>query len=272
MENRKYKLTNTTIRYMGRKLYRIKALKDFSDVKKGDLGGWVFSKNNLSQEGDCWIYNNAKCMDNARVCDDSCMYDYSVMRNNSCMYDSSRMYDHSIMYDHSEMHDNSEMHGYSIMLEYSIMHEHSKMYNHSEMHGYSEMFGYSEMHDYGKMFDNSRMYDYSKMYNDSSIYDVSAMFGSSRMFGSSKLKDKEKLHGKLVSKVDNFININNKKGRMVTGVLKEGNILYNVGCQEEITKEEFIDRIYNDDGGIEKHPYRKEYLKIIDIIEIYLSK
>ena len=38
----------------------------------------------------------------------------------------------------------------------------------------------------------------------------------------------------------------------------------------EITKEVFIDRIYNDDGGIEKHPYRKEYLKIIDVIELYL--
>ena len=29
MENKKYKLTNATIRYMGRKLYRIRALKDF---------------------------------------------------------------------------------------------------------------------------------------------------------------------------------------------------------------------------------------------------
>ena len=68
------------------------------------------------------------------------------------------------------------------------------------------------------------------------------------------------------------IEINNKKGRIVTGVLKDGKILYNIGCQSEITKEVFVDRIYNDDGGVKKHPYRKEYLKIIDVIESYLSK
>ena len=72
--------------------------------------------------------------------------------------------------------------------------------------------------------------------------------------------------------VESNIEINNTEGRVVTGVLKDGKILYNIGCQNEITKEVFIDRIYNDDGGIEKHPYRKEYLKIIDMIEAYLSK
>ena len=38
-------------------LYRPKALKDFKDVKKGDLGGYVVNYYNLRQEGDSWIYN-----------------------------------------------------------------------------------------------------------------------------------------------------------------------------------------------------------------------
>ena len=40
-------------------LYRIKALKDFSDVKKGDFGGYVQQESNLSQFGNSWIYDNA---------------------------------------------------------------------------------------------------------------------------------------------------------------------------------------------------------------------
>ncbi len=36
---KKYKLTNETLEYNGRTLYRIEALRDFSDVKKGDIGG-----------------------------------------------------------------------------------------------------------------------------------------------------------------------------------------------------------------------------------------
>lgn len=41
-------------------LYQIKALCDFSDVKAGELGGWVAGEDNLSHEGDCWVYSNAR--------------------------------------------------------------------------------------------------------------------------------------------------------------------------------------------------------------------
>ena len=254
MENKKYELTDFTMRFEGRILYRIRALKDFSDVKKGELGGWVQSENNLSQEHDCWIYNDGKCMDNAIVCDDSYMCDYSKMYNNS------RLYNNSMLYDYSEMRDNSKMFGDSIMLDCSYMCDDSKMYDHSSM------FGYSEMHGNSKMYGKSTMLDDSKMFGDS------IMYGNSKMRNNSILKDNEKLYGKLVSKVDKFIEIHSKKGRIITGVLKEGKILFNVGCQNEITKEIFIDRIYNEDGGIEEHPYRKEYLKIIDMIELYFKQ
>ena len=242
MENRKYEMTNITMEFEERTLYRIRALKNFRNVKAGDLGGWVSGKHNLSQEGDCWIYDEAKCMDNAR------------------MYHNSVMYNNAVMCDFSEMHGCSEMHNYSAML------DNSRMYNCSAMYDNSRMYNDS------KMYNNSRMFDNSAMYNNAVMLDNSKMFENSRMYRDSRLKNKEKLCGKLVTKVDRFIEINNTGGRVVTGVLKDGKILYNIGCQNEITKEVFVDRIYNDDGGIEKHPYRKEYLKIIDVIESYLSK
>ncbi len=52
----KYELTKETKEHYGTKVFRIKALRDFSDVKKGDLGGWIQSEANLSQTGDCWVY------------------------------------------------------------------------------------------------------------------------------------------------------------------------------------------------------------------------
>ena len=51
-------------------LFRLVAEKDFSDVKKGDLGGLVSGPNNLSQEGDCWIYDEAQVSGQARVSDE----------------------------------------------------------------------------------------------------------------------------------------------------------------------------------------------------------
>jgi len=61
----KFELTKETITDSGVKLYRIRALKDFGDVSKGDLGGYVEKEKNLSQEGNAWIYGNARIFDNA---------------------------------------------------------------------------------------------------------------------------------------------------------------------------------------------------------------
>ena len=64
---KKYKLTDETTDVLGITLHRVKALKDFDDVKKGELGGYVESERNLSQAGNCWVYGNAKVCDNAKV-------------------------------------------------------------------------------------------------------------------------------------------------------------------------------------------------------------
>ena len=49
--NKKYELTDETINHYGVVLHRIKALRSFGDVKAGDLGGFIESEDNLSQEG-----------------------------------------------------------------------------------------------------------------------------------------------------------------------------------------------------------------------------
>ena len=46
-----------TGRYIKVPLHRIRVTKDFSDVKAGDFGGLIQDESNLSQEGDCWIYD-----------------------------------------------------------------------------------------------------------------------------------------------------------------------------------------------------------------------
>ncbi len=63
----KYKLTEETLKYNGVTLYRIEALKDFADVKKGDIGGWIERENNLSQHDNAWVYGNAKVFGDAKV-------------------------------------------------------------------------------------------------------------------------------------------------------------------------------------------------------------
>ncbi|MFS1663334.1 hypothetical protein [Streptococcus sp. zg-JUN1979] len=69
---KKYELLKDDyIKLYGTILYRIRALKDFADVKKGDLGGYIESGRNLSQFDESWVYGNAKVWGNAEVYGDA---------------------------------------------------------------------------------------------------------------------------------------------------------------------------------------------------------
>ena len=65
---KKFELTTESITNVaGKKLFRIKALIDFEDVKAGELGGYVEKEGNVSQDGNAWISDNAKVSGNAKV-------------------------------------------------------------------------------------------------------------------------------------------------------------------------------------------------------------
>ena len=72
---KKYKLTEETINVGDTALYRIEALRDFGDVKKGDKGGFIEKEDNLSQSDNCWVYGNAKVCDKAMVYNNAKVYD-----------------------------------------------------------------------------------------------------------------------------------------------------------------------------------------------------
>ena len=64
---KKYELTKNTKKLYDRTLYQIKALRSFSNVLKGDLGGWIEKEANLSQDGDAWVYGDAQVYGNADI-------------------------------------------------------------------------------------------------------------------------------------------------------------------------------------------------------------
>ena len=61
---KKYELTE---QHPDTGLWRIKALRDFGNVAKGNIGGWIEGEKNLSHEGDARVFGDAWVCDNARV-------------------------------------------------------------------------------------------------------------------------------------------------------------------------------------------------------------
>ena len=74
-------------------LHRIQALKTINErVGAGELGGFVQSEKNLSQEGACWIYDDAIGCGEALVKQDTELHDgavaagFSIITGDACMY------------------------------------------------------------------------------------------------------------------------------------------------------------------------------------------
>jgi len=91
---KKYILTNNTRVVEGHTLYQIKAVSAFGDVAIGDLGGWIESEKNLSQEGNAWIYDDAKVFNNARIFGNAKIYDNALIFGNAGVYDNAEVHDY----------------------------------------------------------------------------------------------------------------------------------------------------------------------------------
>src|SRR5260363_203201 len=84
-------LKEDCIEYDGRTLYRIRALRDFRGMKKGDLGGYIKKEENLSHEGEAWVYDNARVFGDARVSGNARVYDNARVSGNARRCGNSRI-------------------------------------------------------------------------------------------------------------------------------------------------------------------------------------
>ena len=69
---KKFELTAEFVtNILGKKLFRIKALMAFGDVKEGELGGYLEKEENLDHDGSAWVSGSARVSDNAWVSGDA---------------------------------------------------------------------------------------------------------------------------------------------------------------------------------------------------------
>jgi len=95
---RKYEITTEFKYYDGKKVYRIRALRDFDEVKAGDLGGYVDGYHNLSQEGHCWISQGAVVHERGYVSGNAWALDKTVVRNNAELKDKACIFDNVVLH------------------------------------------------------------------------------------------------------------------------------------------------------------------------------
>lgn len=143
---KKYELTSETIvNEEGITLYRIKALKDFENVKRGDLGGFVQGEWNLSQEGNAWVGGDAQVFDDALVKDNARVMHKAKVRGKSIISENARVdgvvevCDRAHITDHAEAYGHAKISGCAILCDHAMVNERAKIKDRAMVAGYSEV-------------------------------------------------------------------------------------------------------------------------------------
>lgn len=102
----KFELTDEQKTINGILYTRIRAIKDFADVKAGDLGGWMDKATFLSDTGNCWVYDNAIAL-GSFLYDDATITDEAFVRRSTLRNDA-RVSDHAVV-TNSELSDSASV-------------------------------------------------------------------------------------------------------------------------------------------------------------------
>uniref|UniRef100_UPI0035CEB447 hypothetical protein n=1 Tax=Bartonella sp. MR30HLJHH TaxID=3243557 RepID=UPI0035CEB447 len=102
-------------------LYRIKALKDFADIKAGTLGGFIEKEENLSHDGNCWVYDDALVFKNGHVYEHARVFGKAVtcghIYGHAWVYDNARVYENARIANNVHVFENAHIHGIAVIRE-----------------------------------------------------------------------------------------------------------------------------------------------------------
>lgn len=139
--DKKYELTDEVCVFKNHKLHRIKALKNFGNVKKGDLGGWIETEKNLSRKGNCWVYDNAKVFGNARIhgsakiCREAQVFGYANVFDFAKVSDNAFVFDSAAIFDEASIYDCAKICGSATICENGCVLQNAKVSKHAVICG-----------------------------------------------------------------------------------------------------------------------------------------
>lgn len=183
-ENKKYRLTTESlVLFFGKKLYRIEALKDFGNIRKGEKGGFVESENNLSQEGYCWIADNAMVYDDAKVSENAVVYDNvrvlkramvhgnAIVRGKVYVGNDAQVYDNSTVYNNAVVFNNAHVYGNALVYGNAHLCDNSKVYDNAYVSGNAWIQS------------DAKVYGNSKVCGDATVFDTANVNGNAYVDG-----------------------------------------------------------------------------------------
>ena len=170
---KKYEMIETR-----RRMYRIKALRDFGDVKKGDLGGFIQKEENLSHFGDCWVYDKASVYDDAHICDNA------KIKDNACVSSSALIGESAIIS------------GCAIIRDWALVRGYANVSDHACVRGEAKVNGKVIISNCACINENARITD------NAIVKDCAYVAGKAIIAGNAILKDNQSIKNYAVVTID----------------------------------------------------------------------
>ncbi|MDR3186552.1 MAG: hypothetical protein LBU04_07125 [Christensenellaceae bacterium] len=142
MDDKKYDLTNEALWHRGRTLHRIRALKDFGYVKKGDLGGWIEIEENLSHVGKSWIANEAKVYDDAKVSGNA------QVIGKACVFNDAKVYENALVGGNAHVYCIATIYGNAKVFESAIVFGNARVKYHVVISGKANISSQEDLDKY----------------------------------------------------------------------------------------------------------------------------
>ena len=148
-ESKKYELTDETklkiVKGKEHKLHRIKALRDFGNVKKGDLGGFIEKEENLSQEGTCWVYGEAEVFGDAQIDENARIYGNAKVYGDAWVYGDAGITDNAKVYGDACVGAKAQVYGNAEVYERAVVCGCASVYGDAKVRGRAVVEGDSEI-------------------------------------------------------------------------------------------------------------------------------
>lgn len=234
MKEKKYKFTEDMLELYGHILHRIQALKSFNNIKKGDLGGWIEKEDNLSQDGECWVYKDACVYDNAKITNNSFVHDYSLVYGNAIVEGNTMIQDNAEIFGNAKIFGNAFIHGHA------KVYDASKVFGSAKIYGNAKIYGYANIGDKAVVYGNAEVYGYTSVFGNAEVRDRAKVFGNVEVFGNTEITGNAE-----VKCIKDYIIFKNNwsSGRFFTWT--KSNNMWKVGCFYG-TGKELINKAYAD--------------------------
>lgn len=196
---KKFELTNETMQMQTADgiitLHRIKALRNFNDIKAGCLGAWVEKEENLSHDGNAWASKGSKLYGNCRISENAEVIENGEVYGNAQVSGNAEIYGNAKVFDNAQVSGDAVVSGNAVICGNAKVYESGRVSQDGKVSGNVKVYGCGFVHG-GLVQGNTNVFDEAEIFGSANVSDAQ-VYGRAKVHGYASIhgRDTAQIHG-----------------------------------------------------------------------------